>query len=89
MVDTLEVLEVDSQGATIIEVETEVIHEFLPDKVAEDVIEVLGTIIVALETETLDDTFLDKLAGEKRPNNWAWNLSEQSPRHLTTHWLTR
>ena len=41
------------------------IHEFLPDKVAEDVIEVLGAIIVALETETLDDTFVDKLAGEK------------------------
>ena len=49
MVDKLEVLEVDSLGATIIEVETEVIHEFLPDKVAEDVIEVLGAIIVALE----------------------------------------
>ena len=49
MVDKLEVLEVDSLGATIIEVEAEVIHEFLPDKVAEDVIEVLGAIIVALE----------------------------------------
>ena len=42
MVDKLEVLEVDSLGATIIKVETEVIHEFLPDKVANDVIEVLG-----------------------------------------------
>ena len=84
MVDKLEVLEVDSLGATIIKVETEVIHEFLPDKVAKNVIEVLGAIIVALETETLDDTFVDKLAGEKA-NNWAWNLSEQSPRHLTTH----
>ena len=36
------------------------IHESLPDKVAEDVIEALGTIIVALESETLDDTFVDK-----------------------------
>ena len=41
------------------------IHKFLPDKVAEDVIEVLGVIIVALEPETLDDTFVDKLASEK------------------------
>ena len=65
MVDKLEVLEVDSLGATIIEVETEVIHEFLPDKVAEDVIELLGAIIVALEPETLDDTFVGKLASEK------------------------
>ena len=65
MVDKLEVLEVDSLEETIIEVETEGIHEFLPDKVVEDVIEVLGAMIVALETETLDDTFVDKLAGEK------------------------
>ena len=57
MVDKLEVLEVDSLEETIIEVETEGIHEFLPDKVVEDVIEVLGAMIVALETETLDDTF--------------------------------
>jgi len=47
LVDKLGVLEVDSLGATIIEVETEMIHEFLPDKVAEDVIEVPGAIIVA------------------------------------------
>ena len=64
MVDKLEVLEVDSLGATIIKVETEVIHEFLPDKVAKDVIEVLGAIIVVLETATIDDVSVDKL-GEK------------------------
>ena len=41
------------------------IHKFLPDKVAEEAIEVLGAIIAALETETLDDALVDKLTGEK------------------------
>lgn len=58
-------MEVKLLGATITGVETEVIDDFLPDKVAEEAIEVLGAIIAALETETLDDALVDKLTGEK------------------------
>ena len=58
-------LEVELLGATITGVETEMIGDFLPDKVVEEVTEELGAIIVALETE-----LVDTLAGEKAKN---WN----------------
>ena len=58
------------------------IDDFLPDKVAEEVTEELGAIIVALETE-----LVDKLAGEKA-KKLECNLSEQSPRNLTILPLT-
>ena len=59
-------MEVELLGATITGVETEMIDDFLPDKVAEEVTEELGAIIVALETETRhDDVSVDKLAGEQ------------------------
>ena len=53
-------MEVELLSATITGVETKMIDDFLPDKVAEEVTEVLGAIIVVLETATIDDVSVDK-----------------------------